>query len=421
MEAVDYSSITLDELVVMDKVDICQVQKYFKEELIKLNDKFIRFKGFSKRLIVGQWVVQLDYVSIDDNYLNITKVKKIAETLEEEYYYTPREVNDFLDNLKKDRMRIKKGYTLVIDGNFSVYDEDNSYFADSLGGSCMNGYAERYYDLHACLANPDDLQIASLWDYENNLVARTLIWKGSFYDRIYANNSALVKYVKTLLNEKGFSSVYYAPMDSVDIPLSKELGDYPVPYMDSVCYYFESPLKISTSSRGYSACLQETDGESCFNRERCACCGDWVSSNTAYYVYRHDEHICPSCSDEVVYATDTEQYEYIDSCTRPVDSTEYYYDVDGLYYTEDTGDYYVDNDDIYFAEDVSEYYANCDSLYYAVDSELYYKNSDDLYFAEDTEEWYESPDELFYDPSRGIYIREICNGNCYRIIKDSWA
>lgn len=405
MKAVDYSSITLDELVIMDKVDICQVQKYFKEELMNLNDKFIRFRGFSRILIVGQWLVHLNYANFNDNALSITKVKKIAETLDEEYSYTPKEVNDFLDNLKKDRMRIKNGYTLVIDGNFGVYDADNRYFTDSLGGSCMNGYAERYYDLQNCLANPDDLQIASLWDYEGYLVARTLIWKGSFYDRIYANNSALVKYVKTLLNDNGFSSVYYDPMDKLDIPLSKELSDYPVPYMDSVCYYFDSPLKISTYSSGYNACLQETDGESCFNRERCACCGEWFSANTAYYVYRHDDYICPYCSDEIVYATDTEQYEYIDNCTKPVDSGEYYYDVDGLYYTEDTGDYYVDNDDLYFAEDVSQYYATCDLLYYAEDTGLYYRYNDDLYFAEDTKEWYESPDELFYNPSRGIYIK----------------
>lgn len=405
MKAVDYCSLTLDELVVMDKVDICQVLKYFKEELMELNDKFIRFKGFSKRLIVGQWVVNLDYANIMDTNLSISKTVKIAEILAKDYWYTPREVNDFLDNLKKDRIRIKNGYTLVIDGNFGVYDADKRYFTDTLNGSCMNGCAERYYDLQACLANPDDLQIASLWDYEGYLVARTLIWKGAFYDKIYANNTALVAYVRTLLKEKGFSSVYYDAIDRVDIPLARELGDYPVPYMDSVCYYFESTLKISTSSTGYSACLQETDGESCFNRERCACCGGYTSTNDAYYIETHDHWICPDCSDEVVYTADTERYEALVDCTKPVDSDDYYYDVDSLYYTEDTCDYYVDNDYLYFAEDVSEYYAECDLLYYTVDSGLYYKHNDDLYFAEDTKEWYESPDDLFYNPSRGIYIK----------------
>lgn len=404
MKAVDYSKVTLDELILMDKVDISQVTKHFKEDLISLNDKFMRFKGYSRRLIIGQWVAFIAWDSKLD--MCISKTQKIAEILKNDYCCSPHQINEFLDNLKKDRMRFKKGYTLTIDDNFSAYDEDTSSFSDTLSGSCMNGYAERYYDLQNCLENPSDLQICTVRDYEGNLVARSLIWEGAYYDRIYANNNAIVTYVQSVLRERGFGSVYYSPAVSVDVPLCKELGDYPVPYMDTVCYYHDSPLKLSTSSIEYNACLQETDGESCFYRKECACCGDYTSVSNAYYVERHDEYVCPSCSDEIVCTADTERYEYIDECVCPVDSdNEWYYDAEDLYTAEDTGDYYKYSDDLYYAEDVCEWYVNGELLYRAEDSGNFYKYNDDLYFAEDTKEWYENSDELFYNPSREIYIK----------------
>ena len=404
MKAVDYSKLTLDELFVMDKVDICQVEKHFKDALISLDSRFMSFKAHSRRLIVGQWVVFIDFDASDK--LTITKTQKIAEILQKEYLYNPQQVNDFIDNIKKERIRVKKGYTLVIDGNFAVYDKDTSTFSDTLLGSCMNRCSERYYDLQNCLENPDDLQICSVWDYEDNLVARTLIWKGTHYDRIYANNSAIVKYVQFVLMGRGFNSVYYAPADRMDVPLSKELGDYPVPYMDSVCFYSENPHKISTRSLGHISCLQETDGESCFDRQECTCCGEYTLASNAYYIYRHGEFVCSSCSDQIVFTADTLHYEYLDDCVQVVDSdSEWYYNSGDLYYAEDTGEYYVYSDELYYAEDTKEWFSDSDNLYYAEDTELYYKYSNDLYFTEDTKEWFESADDLFYNEEREIYIK----------------
>ena len=404
MKTVDYANMSIDDLIIMDKVDICQVKKHFKADLINLDDRFIRFKTFTQKLIVGQWVVFINYNKEDK--MDIVFTAKISEILEKEYFCSPRDVNEFLDNLKKDRMKIKKGYTLTINTDFSAYDEYSDTFSDTLLGSCMNGCAERYYDLRDCMENPDDMQICLVRDYEGNLVARSLIWKNTCYDRIYANNTAIVNYVKSVLDEKGFTSVYYAPTYRLDVPLSTELGDNPVPYMDSVAYYRESPLQISTNSWGHSACLQETDGESCFNRARCGCCGEWAPISGMYYIERADSYICSDCSYEIVFTADTDQYEYIDDCVSPVDrDNDWYYYADDLFLAVDTNNYYKDNDDLYYAEDAGEYYSDADILYFATDTGNYYKDSDNLYFAEDTKEWYEYSDELFYNASKEIYIK----------------
>lgn len=61
--------------------------------------------------------------------------------------------------------------------------------------------------IRICLDDKDDIGIAVLLDGNDNLIARCLLWKGTYYDKIYANNDALVTLMKDYLHNSNYISV----------------------------------------------------------------------------------------------------------------------------------------------------------------------------------------------------------------------
>lgn len=391
MKNLDYSTMSVDELILLDKVDISQVIKYFKEDIINLNLIFFRFKGYHRKLIIGQWIVFVDYPTLSSAGMIIKDTKRISNHLANEYCYSPEDINKFIDDIKTERMTLRAGLHIEINDDFEVYDEDNSTFQHTLSGSCMNGCGDRYYNLRGCLTNPDDLKICTARDSKGNLVARSLIWKDAYFDRIYGNSDTIIHFVKRHLSSLGYESVYYSPCIDIDISVRECLGNYTMPYMDSLCYYREYKGTLSTLYTGSGTLtIQAVDGDSWYTRRRCACCGERINvDDDGYYISRSDEFVGTCCKEEVVFAVDTEEYEYIEECTQDYD----------------TGNWFYDESELYYAVDADRYYVNTVNLYYAVDTCNLYEDSDDLYYAEDTGEWYETTDDLFYDEKREVYLK----------------
>lgn len=420
MEKINYSEISLDELITLDKVDIKQVIKYFKSDILSLNELFMRCKGHHMEIIIGQWVLLLKHSPIGTI---IEHQVKIANYLEYAFDYTPKAINDFIDNIKTQRLQLKAGFNIEINDDFEAYDETGN-FKHTLGGSCMHGASDRYYHLQDCLANPKDLQICTVRDAEGVLVARTLIWKEAYFDRIYANSDTIICFVKKALSERGFESVYYYPTQSIEIEVKDYLGNNLTPYLDSVYYYAEDEGILSTNP-GYRGMyeLQDTDGEGWSNCTTCSCCGNREHINDMYYVERGDDYVCSECESngDIVYARDTQQHEYTDRCIQASDTGKWFYYKDSCVYTEDTENYFETADDLYCTSDTEEWFENCDrlyctedtgnyfvsayELYYTEDSCNYFEDNDGLYFAEDTKEWYEFSDTLYYNHIKEIYTR----------------
>ena len=376
MKNLDYSTMSVDELILLDKVDISQVIKYFKEDIIALNKIFFRFRGFDRRLIIGQWVVLVDYSPSDYEGLIIKETIKIANYLADVYCYPPEAINKVIDEIKTERMALRDGLNIEIITEFEAYNENTLRHKHTLNNSCMNGCGDRYYTLRRCLTNPEDLKICVARDSKGNLVARSLIWKNAYFDRVYGNSDTIIHYVKRHLSSLGYESVYYSPCVTINVGVRECLGDYRMPYLDSVCYYIEEKGILSNSHKGDGTLtIQEVDGESWYPSRTCACCGGYINTEDSFYISRTDEFVGTCCEGAVIFAVDTDEYEYIENCRQASDTDEWYYDESELYYTVDTDEYYANSDDLYYATDTCEWYETADDLYYNAKREIYIKGN----------------------------------------------
>jgi hypothetical protein len=153
----------------------------------------------------------------------------------------------------------------------------------------MSNVPNNFFDIY--MSNPDVCKLLILKDESGNKIkGRALVWKlqfpegVTFLDRIYTHNDSDVELFREYAKSQGWyykfrndssnSSEMISPSgEKVDMgPLVVKIrkGEYnKYPYVDTVKYFNSSAGTLSTSSKGYVICLEDTNG----GGEECDYCG----------------------------------------------------------------------------------------------------------------------------------------------------
>jgi len=135
------------------------------------------------------------------------------------------------------------------------YHEHNNVRSGTLGNSCMRyEYCGNFFKIYT--ENPE-CKMAILVDKRTNkLVARALIWKDKFFDRIYYSNDNAHNILKKQLEELELVSCYGTSQEvRIDIPYETFKSYGPYPYMDSLYLY-----NFDTQQLGTNGNLGESPG-----------------------------------------------------------------------------------------------------------------------------------------------------------------
>lgn len=386
-----YKEMSINELIQLESVDMSKFKKEFSyEDVRELDNKLNVFDTFNK---YGVTVIGKHYI-LRDWREQTYKMGRYATYLKENYGLDLNDINIEFNRIKAKRASFKN-IQFKIESHDTIadyYDHDYSNFSGSLGGSCMRGNGERYQNIVDCLDNKNDMGIAVLLDGDDNLIARSLLWKNKYYDKIYANNDALVTLLKDHLENNDYMSISNV-QEEVAIGLSSGIQGKQVPYMDNVRYYSEYYGTLSTCNYYATASFDEGDGYVWNNR--CDNCGDYCSGDD-YTELHNGDTICDCCKHLITYAEDTGEYYYNKDVVHLADE-DIWVTRDADYYTaRDTGLHYKDCGELYYDESTNEYYVDNYALVEAYDTGNYFSNIDDLYYTEDSERYFECPSDLFY-------------------------
>lgn len=386
-----YKEMSIDELIQLESVDMSKFKKeYSYADVGELEDSLQILGTISK---FGVTVIGKHYI-LRDWKTKTYKMGRYATYLKENYGLDLNNINIEFNRIKAKRASFKS-ISFKIEPSSAIkyyYNHDYSEFTGSLGGSCMRGNGERYQNIVDCLDNKNDMGIAVLLDGDDNLIARSLLWKNKYYDKIYANNDALVTLLKDHLENNGYMYISNV-QEEVAIDISSDIQGEIVPYMDNVRYYSEAYGTLSTCG-GYTITFDDCDGY-VWNNNRCDNCGEYYSDDD-YIVLHNGDNICNCCSHLVTYAEDTEEYHYNHQVVYLQDEGVWVTRGSDYYTAIDTRLYYKYCDDLYYDESTNEFYVDRDKLIDAYDTGNYFSNIDDLFYTEDTERYFECSRDLFY-------------------------
>lgn len=236
------------------------------------------------------------------------------------------------------------------------YHEHNNVRSGTLGNSCMRyEYCGNFFKIYT--ENPE-CKMAILVDKRTNkLVARALIWKDKFFDRIYYSNDNAHNILKKQLEELELVSCYGTSQEvRIDIPYETFKSYGPYPYMDSLYLYNFDTQQLGTNgnlgeSPGYN--MRRTGGSIDIHR------GAPAFKYTDGYDYRSDSNnynsddeetgsiyecdICGSQTDELYNALGQDGYTHECCQTCAVEASSDYYNeaylVEGDSIRDFLGDY----------------------------------------------------------------------------------
>lgn len=386
-----YKEMSFNELIQLESVDMSKFKKEFSYNDVKeLEDKLSVLNTIAK---FGVTVIGKHYI-LREWRTQTYKMGRYATYLKENYGLDLNDINIEFNRIKAKRTSFKS-IQFKIEPSSAIadyYNHDYSEFTGSLGGSCMRGNGSRYQSIVDCLDDKDDIGIAVLLDGDDSLIARCLLWKGTYYDKVYANNDALVTLLKDYLDNSNYTYISHA-QGEVAVNISSNIQGKCVPYMDNVRYYSDYYGTLSTYDESSTASFDDCDGYVWNNR--CDECGNYYSTDD--YITLHNGYIiCDCCSHLVTYAEDTEEYYYNDDVVRLEDEGIWVTKLSDYYTARDTGLYYKYCDYLYYDESTGEFYSDRDELTEAYDTGNYFSNIDDLYYTEDTKSYFEYSSDLFY-------------------------
>lgn len=382
---------SINELIQLETVDMSKFKKEYSYTDVRELEDSLQMLGTIDKF--GVTVVGKHYILRDWRTQTYT-MGRYATYLKENYGCDLNDVNIEFNRIKAKRASFKS-ITFKIESHDTIasyYNHDYSEFTGSLGGSCMRGYGERYQNIVNCLGDKDDIGIAVLLDGSDNLIARCLLWKGTYYDRIYANNDALVTLMKDYLHNSNYMNINDAP-DEVSIGISPSIQGKQVPYMDNVRYYSESYGTLSTCDCSTTASFDDCDGYVWNNT--CAECGDYYFGDD-YITLHNGDNIYDCCSHLVTFAEDMDEYYYNEDVVHLEDADIWVTKGADYYTARDTGLHYKYYAYLYYDESTNDFFTGCDELTSAYDTGNYFSNIDDLYYTEDTERYFECSDKLYY-------------------------
>lgn len=382
---------TMSELLQLETVDVTKFKKEMTYDDVKELEENLKMLGTLDKYgitVIGKHYIKRDWRT--ETY----EMGRYAHYLKENEGFKLSDINIEMNRIKAKRasfiniqFKVEPSDTIA-----DYYNWNYKYFTGSLGGSCMRGYGNRYQNIVDCLDDKEDLKIAVLLDGDGELIARCLVWKNQYFDRIYANNGALSVLLKNHLIENDYISITSSQVDEVSVGISSKIQGEQVPYMDNVRYYSESYGTLSNDDCETYATFDACDGY-VWNISYCENCGERCDDYITLY---NNDIICHNCDHKVAYAEDTQEYHYKSE----------------VVYLEDAGHNVTKDSDYYIACDTELYYKYCDSLYYdesiggfveyydnlteAYDTGNLFSNIDDLYYTEDTERYFEDASKLFY-------------------------
>lgn len=383
---------SMSELMQLESVDVTK----FKKEM-----SYYDVKELEENLQVLGTLDKYNVTVIGKHYIKRDLRTKTYEMGRFSNYLKDNEGYNLNDiNIEMNRIKAKRASFINIqfkvepsDTIAEYYNWNYRYFTGSLGSSCMRGCGRRYQNIVDCLDDKEDLKIAVLLDGYGELIARCLVWKNKYFDKIYANNDALSVLLKNHLTENDYISITSSQVNEVRVDISSDIEGLQVPYMDNVRYYSEYYGNLSNVDCRTDTTFDDCDGY-VWNISCCANCGE--HRNGDYITLYNDDIICHNCDHIVFYAEDTQEY-YYESDVVYLEDAGYNVTKGSDYYTAyDTGLHYKYCDNLYYDESTGNFVEDCDNLTEAYDTGNFFSNIDDLYYTEYTERYFEDNSKLFY-------------------------
>jgi hypothetical protein len=212
-----------------------------------------------------------------------------------DYAYKAAEVEEFVNKYKSAFEKMNDAFSNfeLVEGDKIGYWYSARNYADNKGtlsNSCMAHVPKSFFDIY--MSNPDVCKLLILKDETGEKIkGRALVWKlqspegVTFVDRVYTHNDSDVELFREYAKSQGW---YYKPRndssdssemisptgEKVDMgPLVVKIrkGEYDqYPYVDTIKHFNPSAGTLSTSSKGNTMCLEDTDGG---GGDECEYCG----------------------------------------------------------------------------------------------------------------------------------------------------
>lgn len=209
--------------------------------------------------------------------------------------YKASEIEDFVNKYKSAWEKMNDAFSNFeeVSGQKIGYWYNSKRYAErkgTLSNSCMASVPTNYFEIY--MTSPNCQLLILKTDDGEKIKGRALLWtlkspEGVIYlDRIYTHEDSDVQLFRDYAKSKGW---YYKPRnDSSDtsemispdgtkvdmgpLIVSVRKGGYgSYPYVDTIKYYNSSRGTLSTSSRGDTICLDDTDGGG--GDDECDYCG----------------------------------------------------------------------------------------------------------------------------------------------------
>lgn len=212
-----------------------------------------------------------------------------------DYAYKAAEIEDFVNKYKSAWEKMNDAFSNfeLVEGDKIGHWYSSRNYADrkgTLSNSCMSGVPTSFFEIY--MSHPNSCKLLILKNDDGTKIkGRALVWKlkspegVTFMDRIYTHEDSDIQLFREYAKSQGW---YYKPRndssdsnemispsgEKVDMgPLVVQVGkggyDY-YPYVDTIKHYNSSTGTLSTSSKGSTICLEDTDGG---NEDSCDYCG----------------------------------------------------------------------------------------------------------------------------------------------------
>lgn len=317
---INYLAINIDQPKKITYLDKKRIDK-IPTSIIKIGDffenNFLNISSINK--------------SVVNNYFSIDKINKYYNK-RLRYSSSPAKIirKAFGDRFKQKQIDAFVSYwygtnitvskdQFILDSNVDYWYLSDNYYSltGQLGESCMR--YERCQKLFGIYNDNENIQIA-VYHTDNQVLARSIIWDGKYFDRIYGvNNHIQMAFKKFLL--KKYVEIYGKNLE-LDIKLKHvKYDDYP--YMDT--FKELHSWGLSTYDEGYKVLEDAHEYDN-----TCANCGD------AMFEPSYVDDIGNCCNDCVAYCDKDDCY-YLysnvvwlenDECVLEEEACE----IDGKYY-----------------------------------------------------------------------------------------
>jgi len=181
-----------DEVISMDNI-FKLIEKYNlkKDECFWISDKFNLYAG-TKKIKIGKFLKELN---LDKN-----------------------EIDEKITSIEVTKL-IKKGLINIGRVN-DIYNSEDLKIT-----SCMvhNGYDLSIYDVL-------DVKVIYLTNDKGEILSRSLLWEGKYFDRVYSTSDLLKEKFTELLIKKGYKEI---PSTYVSKPFNPYITEF-IPYMDTL-------------------------------------------------------------------------------------------------------------------------------------------------------------------------------------------